>query len=61
MVTKIKAYIRAIAFWIQVNPVSLFLFILAFTMGIAFIIYPYMGDWMSNGCGACTTGPLTFD
>jgi hypothetical protein len=62
MVTKVKTSVRAVVAWIQLNPLALFLFILAFAMEIAFIMYPHMlSDWMSDGCGECRTGPITFD
>lgn len=63
VVVKIKASVRATLAWIQLNPISLFLFILAFAMGIAFIIYPHMMDWTNVQCGGepCTTLPITFE
>jgi hypothetical protein len=63
MVIKVKSFVQAVIAWIQLNPIALFLFILAFTMGIAFIMYPHMFDWMDVQCGgeACTTLPITFD
>jgi hypothetical protein len=61
MVMRVKASAQAAVSWIQSNPISLFLFILAFAMGIAFIMYPHMMDWMSDECGACRTGPITFE
>jgi hypothetical protein len=63
MVMRVKTSARAAVSWIQFNPVSLFLFIIAFAMGIAFIMYPHMFDWVNAQCGGkpCTTLPIKPD
>jgi hypothetical protein len=61
MFMKVKSSARAAVSWIQSNPISLFLFIIAFAMGIAFIMYPHFPNDGCHPVGSCATGGITFD
>jgi hypothetical protein len=62
MVMRVKTSVQNFLLWAKWNFSFLFTLVFAIALGIVFVMHPHMlSNWMSDGCGACKTGPIAFE